>query len=201
MENEEFEMLVGVLKVLADESRMKILGLLAQHEYNVKELSEMLGLKEPTVSHHLAKLYDHELVSMRRDGTAHFYWLNRKVLQRFRKDFFSAGQVENVVEVVNEDVFERGVFRTCLQGGKIVHIPSTWKKKLVILRWLGKFFEEGIEYSHKDVNAIIKPHHSDTATLRRELIGIEILARDRDIYWKLPSNRDKRVLEKRPSPM
>ena len=55
MDPEKFQTLVHFLKTLAHESRLKLLGLLAEREYSVGELAELLDLKEPTVSHHLAK--------------------------------------------------------------------------------------------------------------------------------------------------
>ena len=50
------EELVTFFKALADSSRLKIVGLLAEKSYSVEELAELLNLKASTVSHHLAKL-------------------------------------------------------------------------------------------------------------------------------------------------
>ena len=91
MPSEQLELLLAFLKVIADESRLKLLGLLANGEHSVKEISELLNLKEPTVSHHLSKLQEQEIVSMRPEGTVHYYRLNLDVLRRFRKDLFSVG--------------------------------------------------------------------------------------------------------------
>ena len=190
MPSENFAKLLAAFKDLTDESRMKIVGLLAQRERNVKELSELIGLTEPTVSHHLARLAKHELVSMRADGTTHLYSFNRKVLQRFRKDLFStlpsAEHVTSLVAGVNKDAFERKVFRTYVDGQRIGQIPTARKKRDVLLRWLAEAFDEGTEYTEKQVNALIKKHHSDTAYLRREMIGLRLLDRERDggVYWR-----------------
>jgi hypothetical protein len=35
------------------------------------------------------------------------------------------------------------------------------------------------------VNEIIGRHHPDFATLRRELIGANLLAREAGVYWRL----------------
>jgi DNA-binding transcriptional ArsR family regulator len=48
--------LLTMFKALADESRLKIIGLLATRERSVDELATTLKLKPPTVSHHLATL-------------------------------------------------------------------------------------------------------------------------------------------------
>ena len=80
MSEEAFAELLVLFKALAHESRLKILGLLADAEYSVKSLAELLDLREPTVSHHLAKLQSLGLVTMRREGTTHYYRLDKKAL-------------------------------------------------------------------------------------------------------------------------
>jgi ArsR family transcriptional regulator, arsenate/arsenite/antimonite-responsive transcriptional repressor len=55
----EAERLAAVLKVLADPARLRLLSLIAAHpggEACVCELTEPLGLSQPTVSHHLKVL-------------------------------------------------------------------------------------------------------------------------------------------------
>jgi hypothetical protein len=47
-------------------------------------------------------------------------------------------------------------------------------------------FENGRRYSEAEVNDAIQTHHWDCATLRRELIGHHMLAREKQIYWRLP---------------
>ena len=72
---------VQYLKVLAHETRLRLLGLLGDRERSVGELAEILGLKEPTISHHLARLAEGGLVAMRPEGTVHFYSLNGEALE------------------------------------------------------------------------------------------------------------------------
>ncbi|MGN6757722.1 MAG: DUF2087 domain-containing protein, partial [Thermomicrobiales bacterium] len=42
-------------------------------------------------------------------------------------------------------------------------------------------------YPEAEVNEIIKCYHPDAATLRRELIGHQLLARERGVYWRTES--------------
>lgn len=65
----DLQTLLQFFKVMANESRLKLIGILAQHECSVEELAALLRLKEPTVSHHLAKLKELGLVEMRPDKT------------------------------------------------------------------------------------------------------------------------------------
>lgn len=62
------EGLEGVLKALADKTRLRILGLLTSGEVCVCHLHESLRLPQPTVSRHLAYLRRAGLVETRKDG-------------------------------------------------------------------------------------------------------------------------------------
>ena len=71
----KFETLLSFFKALANESRLKLLGILSQTECSVEDLAARLKLKEPTVSHHLNKLKELDLVVMRSQGNTHLYQL------------------------------------------------------------------------------------------------------------------------------
>lgn len=56
------------LKVLGDESRLKIVQLLLQGERSVSQIVNSLELAQPQVSHHLSILRSSGLVDTRREG-------------------------------------------------------------------------------------------------------------------------------------
>jgi len=64
------------IKAMADETRQRILNLLQHGERNVGELTEALGLTQPTVSYHLAILHHAGLVIRRSEGKQVFYHPN-----------------------------------------------------------------------------------------------------------------------------
>jgi len=179
------EKALAFLKALADESRLKLVGLLAERERSVGELAEAVGLREPTVSHHLAKLAAVELVEMRAEGTTHYYRLRGETLQALGRDVFSERRIAAIAAEAGEDAWKRKVLRTFLEGERLTKIPDTRKKRQVILEWLAERFDVGEDYPEPRVNEIIKRHHPDTATLRRELVGARLLRRDAGIYWRV----------------
>jgi DNA-binding transcriptional ArsR family regulator len=81
--------------------------LLTDNEYSVGQLSDMLNLKEPTVSHHLAKLQALELVRMRAEGTTHFYRLNSETLHRLNRELFTPAQVGSIADNVTGESWAR----------------------------------------------------------------------------------------------
>ena len=84
------------------------------------------------------------------------------------------------------DGYDRKVLEDyTLPDGRLKNIPAQRKKLDVILRFLARSFEPGIRYSEKEVNGILARYHQDTATLRRELVGMGLLRRSPDgaEYW------------------
>jgi ArsR family transcriptional regulator len=73
-------------KALADETRLRILRLLAVREMCVCEVMVALELTQPTASHHLGLLENAGLVKDRKDGKWVFYSVaNPELLENMRK--------------------------------------------------------------------------------------------------------------------
>jgi DNA-binding transcriptional ArsR family regulator len=64
---------VLTLKLLADETRMRIVWNLLHGEHNVNDLADHLGMQPAAISHHLAKLRLAGVVRTRRDGNRIYY--------------------------------------------------------------------------------------------------------------------------------
>jgi len=187
MSQEEFQSLLQFFKVLADENRLKLLGILANGERNVEELAALLKLKAPTISHHLAKLKELDLVGMRSDGNTHYYWLNAEALRTTNKLLLTPQKMASLVDDVEGDAWERKVLRDFFNGTHLKEIPASPKKRSVILKWLANQFEYGVFYKEAQVNEILQRHHEDSAYLRRELIAASygLMQRDKGTYWRI----------------
>jgi DNA-binding transcriptional ArsR family regulator/precorrin-6B methylase 2 len=66
----------ALLRLLSDPTRVRLLALLRREELTVAELSAVLGLAQPRVSTHLAKLKESGLVRDRRAGVSAYYRFN-----------------------------------------------------------------------------------------------------------------------------
>jgi hypothetical protein len=180
--------LLRFFKSLADESRLKIIGLLAAAEHNVQDLAKLLKLKEPTVSHHLAILREAGLVQMRTDGNTHWYRLDFETLRSVSRTVLTREKLASIANDLDAEDWERKVLSAFMEGEQIRQIPTTRKKRWAILRWLAARFDPDAEYTENQLNEIIKRHHWDTATLRREMVGYRMLARSKGIYRCLPES-------------
>lgn len=65
--------LLRIHKALADETRLRLAGILRLHELNVGELVAVMGMSQPRISRHLKILVEAGLVDCRREGLWAFY--------------------------------------------------------------------------------------------------------------------------------
>ena len=182
----EVHQLLSFFKALADESRLRIVGVLASDEATVGELAARLGLTEPTVSHHLSRLKGAGLVAVRAEGNQRWYRLDVEALEHTAKEVLSGA--EGLAELAPEQTdrrWEDKVLQTYFDGQTLTKIPASRKKRHVILEWLAEQFERDRKYPESEVNEILLRHHWDSATLRRELVGTDLMTRERGVYWRL----------------
>lgn len=192
-EQTQFDTLLNFFKVLGNESRLKILGLLANQERSVGELAEFLGVKEPTVSHHLAMMKELGLVQMRAEGNNRIYWLDARSLESLNKNIFSRAGLAKLVDHQSADEWEAKVLRAFLDGERVIDIPAQYKKQQVILRWMLEKFQKGVQYTEKEVNEIIKQHHPDSAWFRRSFIDHKLMVREKGVYWRIEGGGEEQV--------
>jgi len=176
--------LLAFFKAMANESRLRLVALLSERERSVGELAELLDLTEPTVSHHLAVLKAIGLVSVRAEGVVRWHALVPKALARMNRALLEQGTRRTRTGA------EARVLETFLDArGALTRIPANRSKRHVVLKWLVRQFEEGRRYKESEVNETIQRRYWDSATLRRELVGHRMLARERSIYWRLPDDQ------------
>jgi hypothetical protein len=186
-------------KALGDESRLKIAGLLAHREYSVEELAASLALKPPTISHHLGILRRIGLVTVRPEGTTHWYRLDLDALRRMHH----AARPEKITvadDTANATEWDRKILRDYFDGERLKQIPVNRKKREVVLNWLAEQFEADARYAEKAINEIIKRHHEDSATLRRELVEGGWMARENGVYWRTHRETDAQRSAERSGP-
>lgn len=180
---EKLEQLLSFFKLLADEKRLQIVGLLARQGYTVEELAVITGLSPATVSHHLARLVEGGLASARAEGHYHIYALNVQVLRDLAQALLTRDVLRGTAGDLDLDAYDRKVLHDYVVDGRLTQIPTQQKKRDVIVRHLVSYFEPDRRYTEREVNEIIGRFHGDYATLRRELIESHLMARDREVYW------------------
>lgn len=186
--DEQLETLLAFFKALADATRLKIVGLLAQKESSVEELAATLEVSPSTVSHHLSKLAEIGLVTARADGYYSVYSLQTAVLEEMAQRLLSAQTLPAVTQDLDRKAYDRQVLQAYLaEDGTLTKVPSQRRKLEVVLNFIAEKFEFDRQYSEKEVNAVIGALNPDISGLRRDLISSKYLAREKDgsAYWRV----------------
>lgn len=185
MEQDQAEQMVAFFQALADVTRLKLVGLLAQRERSVEELVAALDVRQPTVSHHLSKLKLLGLVKLRKEGQVHFYSLDEEFVHKLAKRVLSTEGLATLAPSDEGPTWERKVLQTFFApDGRLKEIPAQRKKRDVILGRLVEEFERGRRYHESEVNEILRRFHEDVATIRREFIMTRLMQRENNIYWR-----------------
>jgi hypothetical protein len=175
--------LAMLLKVIADESRLRILGLLAGGPLVGREIAAQLDLTPPTVSHHMRKLVNAGIVTATSDAQMQRYALNTELLLDMRRS--PLGPPPQGTDAEEQDTaaaYRAKVLRNFFDGERLKSIPAQRKQRVIILQKLLERFDPARTYPEREVNELLRPAHDDVASLRRELVDYGFMTRERGIY-------------------
>jgi len=180
---ERQETLLNLSKLLLDEDRLKILGLLAQRPFSTEQLTTQLAVER--VKLHLHKLEDAGLVQKCREQETELYHLDSKQIFKLKKLLFARDEDNPAQSSEEKDLAK------FIKNEHLVQLPVHPAKLLLVLSWLADKFQLGVEYPEKEVNERLKGHTIDHVTLRRLLIDHRLLVRHAGIYQRRSeSNHD-----------
>jgi hypothetical protein len=172
-----------LFKSLGHPARLLILNLVHTKPRHGEELAAILHLKPATISHHLAKLTAAGLLQSRKDQYYQVYTLTPGALSKTLAEMVRLPQPE-LSEGVEEDAYRSKVLNTFFRHGRLIQIPAQLKKRQVILEKIVEDFEPDRRYPEREVNQILLEYHEDVASLRREMIALGLMERNRGLYWR-----------------
>ena len=85
-------------------------------------------------------------------------------------------------ELIYDEAFAEKVKKAFWRDGLIVMLPSQLKKRKVLLDLLIEDFEPGRSYTEQEVNFKLLDHYDDYCTVRRELVDLGLLKREKGRY-------------------
>ncbi|NLO08559.1 MAG: metalloregulator ArsR/SmtB family transcription factor [Clostridiales bacterium] len=179
---------IKLFKCLSDKSRLQILKTLIHEDMYVELLAQRLDLAPSTISFHLKKLEDAGAVTSRKEQYYNIYSINEDIFKSSILDIIKEESSEADLQKQREDNYRKKVIDNFFEYGKLKNIPAQRKKRLIILEEIAKAFQPNKEYTERQVNIIIADFHDDFCTLRREMVGENILTRENSIY-KLINSR------------
>lgn len=168
-----------LLKILADETRLEIIGILLKEDSYVEKIACELSLTPATICYHLKKMEQAGVVCCSRSQFYIIYSLNREIFGKTLYELIKDG----CKSVDTDEKYKREVISHFFKGGKLIQLPTQRKKREIVLREIAKRFETDRKYDENEVNEIIHLFHDDHCTIRREMIAFGLMARDKEAYW------------------
>lgn len=169
-----------LLRALADEDRLRVVGLLALHSRDVVDLALLLGISEASLDHHLRLLERAGFVVRKGEMV--------DLEMRPLRDLMAATAVRPDPPQIVPEYFtpqQRRVLAAFFHGPELVQIPMQRKKLLVILEALVSLFDADREYAEAEVNEILGRHHPDVAALRRGMVDHGLMQRGNGRYRRV----------------
>jgi hypothetical protein len=174
---------IAFFKAIGDATRFRIVSLLANGPLHGQAIAGKLGLTAPTITHHLQKLKEVNLVYQRRDKNTIYYHLNRSVLSHHGMALLQLAKQKEERDMTSLELEKQKVIQNFFTPeGKLKAIPAQRKKKLIVFEHIIRGLEIGRKYEEKEINEYIKRFHEDYATIRREFIINHYMYRENGIY-------------------
>ncbi len=178
---------IKLLKCLADKSRLLILKSLIKEPMYVELLAQRLHLTPPTISFHLKKLEDANIVKASKEKYYTVYSINEDVLKSAIIDLIKGESSEEDIQNRREEEYRKKVLESFFEYGKLKNIPVQRKKRLIVLEEMAKAFEFDKVYTEREVNIIIADFNDDFCTIRREFVTEKIFVRNDGMYTRVKS--------------
>lgn len=170
---------IEILKILADKTRLEILGILLKEDCYVEKIASSLDITSATACYHLKRMEKAGIVKCARSQFYIMYSLNKEVFNMSLGEFIMPNEADS------EEKYKRSVINSFFKLGKLLSIPVQQKKREIVLYEIAKAFEFDKQYAEAEVNSVIKDYYEDYCTVRRELIAFKMLERENSTYKRI----------------
>jgi hypothetical protein len=168
---------VRLVGLLADDDRRAVVAALVLGASDRAGVRRMTGLDARAITTAVDRLIRGGLVEAAGEDLV----LVEAAFQRAARLAAPAVESEDHPDATDDDA---KVLRTFVRDGRIVSMPASQGKRLVVLDHVVQSFEPGVRYTEKQVNAVLVGWWTDTATLRRYLVDVGFLSREAGEYWR-----------------
>jgi len=169
----------ALLGLLAEPDRLRVVAALVLGARTTSEVLERAGLDQRAGVAALNRLHRGGLVTV----VDHAWVLHAELL---KEEARAAAPVEPEGAAAYGTTDQRAVavLRSFVRDGRLVSIPTTRAKRIIVLDHLSRAFEVGRRYPEKEVDVALRAWHPDHAALRRHLVDEGFLTREAGVYWR-----------------
>jgi hypothetical protein len=158
--------------LLGDETRLRIVSAIALGARTLDDVVQTSGVAADDVRGALPRLIAAGVVA-NRDG----FHVDLVPFRDAARD-----RPARVRELPGATAEQARVLRNFVENGRIRTIPVRESQRRVVLEYLASRFDEGMDYTEREVNDILGEFNDDFASLRRYLVDEKLLTRRAGIY-------------------
>ena len=173
---------VKLARLLAEPTRLRLFSAVALGATTPAEAARAAGVSARGTATGLRRLVDGGVIEESADGL--------RVCENAIREAVRDEQPAAPAEAFGSgDDDTDALLRTFIRDGKLVRLPSQFRRRQAVLRYLAeRDFSPGVRYSEREVNDILRAwlegSSSDHVSARRYLVDYGILDReDVGIYW------------------
>ncbi len=175
---------VSLIAALGEPVRRRVVAALILGHSTLSALSAATGEPGPAVLRACDRLAQYGLVSVDGDHVELFDEVFAELARSQSKRPDIGITDPAATGSADADAERQKVLRAYFRDGRLTHLPTTMKKRLVVLDVLAAEFVPGQLYSEARLNLILGQIHADTAALRRALVDAVFLSRRDGMYWR-----------------
>jgi hypothetical protein len=166
-----------LVALLAEPSRLSVFAAAVLGAGTTDELIERTGLSAREVALAVRRLTDGGLMSFVEGRlVAH--------VTAFKETIREYADQAPPEEPLDPNRARAAVLRAFISDGRLMSIPASRGKRMVILEHIVAAFEPGVKYPEREVDAVLRAWHPDYPSLRRYLIDESLMARENGAYWR-----------------
>lgn len=165
------------LSLALDPVRIALLGAAARGPVDVAVVAADLGLDERKVHKEYGKLVASGLIGAGRT-------LDVEMLRELARSVPTDAPIDSTLVDGPWTEEETAILSRFFTGRRLVSLPSSRSKRLLVLERLALEFEAGIRYREKEVDFALQMFFADYATLRRYLVDEGFMTRADGVYWR-----------------
>jgi hypothetical protein len=175
---------VSLIAALGEPVRRRVVAALILGSQSLAEVIVATGDSGPAVLRACDRLTQYGLVNVDGDRVVLFDEVFSELARSQSKRPEVGVSDPAATGEVDADAERAKVLRAYFRDGRLTHLPTTMKKRLVVLDVLAAEFVPGQLYSEARVNLMLGQVHADTAALRRALVDADFLSRRDGMYWR-----------------
>ena len=162
--------LATTLRALADETRLRIVALLARRPHYGEELAEFLALSPATITHHVKLLRGSGLVEAKREPPYVLLHLVDGAIEAVTHSLLKADLAHHLRIPSEDDLSARVLRRYLDERERLTSLPTARRARAVVLRWVAHRLEPDRLYPERELRMILLDVTNDPDGIRNALL-------------------------------